>query len=492
MGRPVKNNNKYIFYVFTHILIILLFSYFVKNACAMMSVEEERKFGQKLLKDVKHQVKIVNEAEIVSYVKMVSEKIMKQVDTTYFDYNFFVIEDSALNAFAMPGGNIFIHTGILEHIDSEDDLACVIAHEVGHIQARHIAKRLEAMQKLNIATIVMAVTGLFLGGGGQSSQAAIAGSTALAMSATLKYSRADEEEADRRAYEWVCKAGYNPQGLVNIMKKILQNRWIGSDSIPSYLSTHPSSSERITYLEQLIAYKPCATLIPHDNNEIKRIKVMAQTMGKDPLDLIKFYQQETNKKPEDIYLQYALALSYMQNRQYNESIELLKIISKKVKDSAPFYLDIAKVYFFSGDYKKTITALSTIKVNPAMQQTVDYLMASSLLETGDVYKAVSLFKRIADDWADPTDIYFKLGRGYAKISRNGEAHYYFYRHYSEIGDIDNLTYHRKKAMELLDKDSELYKELKREKENEKGEKKDGEDHEERGRKREKDERGFNG
>jgi predicted Zn-dependent protease len=472
MGRLIKKNHKNnkIFFVFIYVMVLALFSYSLKNAYAMMSVEEERKFGEKLLKDVKHQVKLVNESEIDNYVKKIGEKILRQVDVKYFDFNFFVIEDPALNAFAMPGGNIFIHSGILEYIDSEDDLACVIAHEIGHIQARHIAKRLATMQKLNIATIALAVTGLFLGGSGQGSQAAIAGSTALAMSATLKYSRTDEEEADRRAFEWVCKAGYNPQGLINVMKKIIQNRWIGSDSIPGYLSTHPSSSERITYLEQLIAFKPCK-FTPHDNEEIKRIKAMAATLGKDPIDLIKYYKQETSKKPDDIYLQYSLALSYMQNRQFNEAIARLEEICKKVKNNHPFYIDIAKAYFFSGDYKKTISLLSGIKVNPFMQTTVDYLIASSLLETGETYNAITLFKKLIDNWADPSELYLKLGRAYAKITKNGEAHYFFYKHYKEIDDPENQRYHRKKAMELLDKQSEMYKELAEDNENEKEKKK---------------------
>jgi len=481
MERSIIRYKKKIFFIFIYLIILTLFSSTLKNAFCMMSVEEERKFGGKILKEVKLQVKLVNEAEIVSYVKKVSDKVLQQVDTTYFNYNFFVIEDNSLNAFALPGGNIFIHSGILEHLDSEDELACVIAHEIGHIQGRHIAKRLDTMQKLNIATIAMAVTGLFLGGGGQGSQAAIAGSTALAMSATLKYSRVDEEEADRRAYEWVCKAGYNPQGLINVMKKIIQNRWIGSDSIPGYLSTHPSSSERITYLEQLISFKPCASIVPNDTEKIKRIKVMSETMGKDPLDLIKYYLQETSKNPDDIYLQYALALSYMQNRQFVESIELLKKISKKVKNSSPFFLDIAKAHFFSGDYKKTIDTLSSIKVNSSMQLTADYLMASSLLEIGEAYKAIPLLKKMVDNWSDPTDIYLKLGRAYAKISKNGEAHYYFYKHYREIDNTDNMKYHRKKAMELLDKESNLYKELVKDTEKDREEKNGRDDKGEKGK-----------
>ncbi|MGC9021527.1 MAG: M48 family metallopeptidase [Dissulfurimicrobium sp.] len=242
-------------------LIYMLIGSFVstlqpKPSWAMMSIEQERKLGEKLLKTIETQVTLINDPEVVGYVRDVGERILKSIDDKYFNYRFFVIKNSGINAFAVPGGEIFVNSGLLEVVDNEDELACVLAHEMGHVQGRHIARRMDSMQKVNIATAAAAVAGLFLGGG-QAGSAVLATSGALNATIGLKYSREDEEEADRRAYQYLCKAGYSPKGLIEVMKKIQQYRWLGNDSVPSYLQTHPTSSQRITYLEDLIASRSC-------------------------------------------------------------------------------------------------------------------------------------------------------------------------------------------------------------------------------------------
>jgi len=213
----------------------------------MMSVEEEREMRDKLLRMVESQVPLIKDPEIVGYVSSAGQKVLDQVDGKFFDYEFFVIQDDGLNAFAMPGGLVFVHTGLLEVIDTENELLCVLAHETGHVQGRHIARRMERMQRINIATAAIAIAGLFLGQG-QTGSALLVTSGALNESIALKYSREDEEEADRRACHWVCKAGYDPRGLITVLQKMQKYRWLGTSTIPSYLSTHPVYSERMTYL----------------------------------------------------------------------------------------------------------------------------------------------------------------------------------------------------------------------------------------------------
>lgn len=439
-------------------LILVLISLLILwvDSYAMMSIEDERKLGEKLLIEVKKQVKLVNDPEIVSFVNRVSRRVLEEVDGRYFDFKFYVIEDSSLNAFAMPGGHIFINSGILMHMESEDDLASVIAHEIGHIQGRHIAKRISTMQKMNIANIAIAVTSLFLGSP-KSSQALVMGSTALALSASLKYSRQDEEEADRRAYDWLCKAGYNPHGLINVMKKIIQNRWMASDGIPSYLSTHPSSSERLTYLTQLTEFKPCNQNMAHRSEAFYRVKAISMTLGRSPIESIKYFSSEVSKNPDDFLSSYALFLSYVKNRQYSEALNVLKTINFESKALKGF--DMGKVYYLGGEYKKAIEMLSDIRLSDELQVAKNYYLGSSYLEVGEAQKAISLFKDILDSYADPAELYFKLGRAYALQQRVGEAHYYFYKHYLLIDDMKNAKYHKEKALEHLDKNSVFYREI---------------------------------
>uniref|UniRef100_UPI004049BBAC beta-barrel assembly-enhancing protease n=2 Tax=Dissulfurimicrobium sp. TaxID=2022436 RepID=UPI004049BBAC len=449
------------------ILLILLFIWsFVQGSqsgasWAMMSIKEERELGDKLLQTIDSQVTLIKDPEIVGYVKGIGDRILAKVDDKYFDYRFFVIKDSGINAFAIPGGLIFVHSGLLEVLDNEDELACVLAHEIGHVQGRHIARRMENMQKINIATAAMAVAGLFLGGG-QAGSAVLATSGALNATIGLKYSREDEEEADRRAYQWLCKTGYSPKGLLDVIKKIQQYRWLGNDAIPSYLSTHPTSSQRITYLEDLIANGSCKQTIKEDPFELRKIQIKTRIFEQDPNILTQRYKRELAATPGDIFLLYGLAQSLLTAREYEDAIKVFQQLISTAKDHPEFSVDLGVAYFKAGRYKDSAAILEGYnKMHPEDIRTKFYL-ASAYLEQGAYKNAATLFRSLKTDWPDQQEVYFNLGRCLVPLNEKGEAHYYFYLYYKTTGNKEMARYHRTKAMAILPSNSRLYEELKNE------------------------------
>lgn len=445
------------------LLIIVFICSFIQGfqpctSWAMMSIKEERELGDKLLQTIDSQVTLIKDPEIVGYVKRIGDRILANIDDKYFNYRFFVIKDSGINAFAVPGGLIFVHSGLLEVLDNEDELACVLAHEIGHVQGRHIARRMERMQKVNIATAAVAVAGLFLGGG-QAGSAVLATSGALNATIGLKYSREDEEEADRRAYQWLCKTGYSPKGLLDVMKKIQQYRWLGNDAIPSYLSTHPTSSQRITYLEDLIANGQCKQTIKEDPFELKKIQIKTRILEQDPNVLAQRYKRELAATPGDVFLLYGLAQSLLTAREYEDAINMFQ---RLVKDHPEFNVDLGVAYFKAGRYKDAAAVLEGyLNTHPEDIRTKFYL-ASAYLEQGAYKNAATLFQSLKTTWPDPYEIYFDLGRCLVPLNEKGEAHYYFYLYYKAIGNREMAGYHRTKAMAILPSNSRLYEELKNE------------------------------
>jgi len=131
--------------LFDFCILIFAFVLLVSPASAMMSIEEEKEMRDNLLRMVESRVPLIKDPEIVGYVSDIGQKVLDHVNGKFFDYEFFVIQDDGLNAFAMPGGLVFVHTGLLEVIDTENELLCVLAHEIGHVQGRHIARRIERM-----------------------------------------------------------------------------------------------------------------------------------------------------------------------------------------------------------------------------------------------------------------------------------------------------------------------------------------------------------
>lgn len=426
---------------------------------AMMSIEEEQEMRDKLLRMVESRVPLIKDPEIVGYVSNVGQKVLDRVDGKFFDYEFFVIQDEGLNAFAMPGGLVFVHTGLLEVIDTENELLCVLAHEIGHVQGRHIARRMERMQRINIATAAIAIAGLFLGQG-QVGSAIFATSGALNASIALKYSRTDEEEADRRACQWICKAGYDPRGLLTVLKKMQKYRWLGTSAIPSYLSTHPGASERTTYLEDLWDRKRCVQKFPEDPFKLRKIQVKARVLTHDPAVMIRHYKRELRATPDDILILYGLAQSLLAAREYDKALKAFDNLVSSTPKKPEFEVDRGRAYFTAGKYQKAISIIGPYSKRHPGDSTAKFFLARAYLEQGKPAKALPILKTLKQSWPDPPSIYLQLGRCFAALEKQGEAHYYFYRHYRAIGNQQSAQYHKNKALKLLPPGNELYNDLK--------------------------------
>ncbi len=446
------------------LLSLLIFSLnLTGSSLALMSISEERELGRRLLKQVLSQVRLVDDPEIVDFVRETGESILGVVDRKYFRYRFFVIQDPALNAFAMPGGLVFVHSGLLEAIGSQNELACVLAHEFAHVQGRHVARRMDNMKYVSIGTAVMAIAGLFLGRG-QLGSAILTGSMAMNQAIALKYSRADEQEADRRAFQWLCKAGWDPRGLKTTLEKMMKNNWLGSPHIPKYLSTHPVPEERLTYLEDLWKSHPCYLKHKEDPFRLKRIQVKIKVLSNDPAELIARYEQLLKKSPKEIDYLYGYALSLDKARRFSKAIDTFDKILTLYPDKEIFLRDKGITLFHMGRYKDAIITLKSYQRRHPADITTIYFLARAYLEGGVPQKAIVYFKRLLPDWEENADFLFQLGRCYAGLKQEGMAHYYFYRFYALTGRADVAQYHKKRAIALLPKNNPLLKKLKKEKE----------------------------
>lgn len=450
-----------------YFLALLIFLTPICKVQAMISVGEEKVIGAKLLKQLETQAPLLQDPEIVAWVTDAGKEVLKVIGVSYFDYKFYVLKDEAMNAFAMPGGIVVVHTGLIGAIDSKNELVCILAHEIGHVQGRHIARRMDQMKVVNIGTAILAIAGMFMGG--DASGAILTGSLAMGQSLALQYSRTDEEEADRRALQWICKAGYDPMGLVTSLEKMRKNQWMGSQEIPAYLSTHPGSNERMTYIEEQAKLHPCKQIKKEDPLTLKRFQVKIKNMSHDHKEMLMYYKSILAKDPNDMFTLYGYALACFSARDYEESIEYFNRLVKLHPGIDGFITDRASAFFAAGKYKKVIEILEEYrkdKVDPM----ADYYLGRSYLESGQPTLAMKEFLSLQNKWPYSAPLMFHTGRACAAAGKKGEAHYYFFKYYSMISDMKNAMYHKRKAMELLPPESELREKL-RALDHEEGEKK---------------------
>ncbi len=442
------------------ISVAIFFLFYNSSSLALMSHEEEARLGRQVLQMLRKEVSFVQDPEVLEYVKDVGQRVAAHVGPHFFPFRFYVIKDETLNAFAVPGGFVFINTGLIEEIDREDELAGVIAHELAHVQARHLAKRIEKLSRLNLATAAMTIAALLIGKG-RGGEVIISTANALAATKALSYSRADEEQADRLAFQYLVKAGYDPRGMIEVFNKIIRHRWLLSETVPSYLLTHPTTPERMSYLESLIYnYQPKITY-KSDPLRLRRIQIRIKVLTHDPGNLVIRYQEELQNSQKDPLLHYGLGLALAKLGRFKEAIKELQFVIHSYPKREIFLIDLASIYFEANNYQKALEILQTFIKNHPSNTLAKYLFARIYQELGEYEKACLIFKNIEEKMEDNPEFHYYFGQIYATLNKEGLAHYQFAKHFLLKGDVKVAIYHLYKAYNMLPKGDPLRAKIRR-------------------------------
>jgi len=220
-----------------------------KGTIEFYSIEREVAIGRRLAYDVDRSSKIINDPLVTEYVNRVAQNLVLHSDSKV-PFTIKVVDSEVVNAFALPGGFLYVNRGLLEAADNEAEVAGVIAHEIAHVAARHGVEQASKAELLNYASIPL----IFLGGiGGY----AIRQGLGLAVPLTfLKFSRGAEKEADRLGAQYMWASGYDPNALVTFFEKLQAKDKKKPGTLSKLFSTHPMTGDRITEVQALIGQFP--------------------------------------------------------------------------------------------------------------------------------------------------------------------------------------------------------------------------------------------
>jgi predicted Zn-dependent protease len=218
----------------------------VSKGVNFYSLEKERALGRQLAQEVERQAKIVDDPLVAEYINRLGQNLVRNSDAKA-PFTFKVIESPEVNAFALPGGYVFVYSGLVRIADEEDELAAAMAHEIAHVAARHMTRQATKTQLANMAAIP---AGVFLGG--WTGYAARQGARLAIPMTFLNFARKDESEADYLGVQYLYAAGYDPTGAISIFEKMeaLERRAPGT--ISRAFSTHPMDADRIARTEKEI------------------------------------------------------------------------------------------------------------------------------------------------------------------------------------------------------------------------------------------------
>lgn len=218
-------------------------------AFQLVSVRDEIQIGQQAQQEIRQQTPEVRDASVREYVSSLGQQLSSHASGADYPYSFSTADYRELNAFALPGGPVWINRGILETAATEAQVAGVLAHEVAHVALRHSAQQIT---KGTVANGLLGLLGAVLGNDGAGAAAARVAAGVTAQSFMLKFSRDDEREADREGVQIMQRAGYDARGMVEFMQLLSQQSG-SSGRAAEFLSTHPAPASRVRELQQLAA-----------------------------------------------------------------------------------------------------------------------------------------------------------------------------------------------------------------------------------------------
>ena len=410
----------------------------------VIGAHEERIIGTQILQQVHQSDSVINDVEIEDYLYNLTKKIVKSSDYTGRGITFFIVNDSSINAFAMLGGVIGVHTGLILASNSESELASVLSHEVAHITQRHVARMIGKLQKDSFKSYLGLGLALLLARSNpELARGALAISQALGVQTVLDFTRENEKEADRVGIKILHKAGFDVRGSIDFFRTLQKGSRYSVGAAPSFLRTHPITSERISDIENRLSEYPYKQRADDPSFHFVKGKIRVFLQDK---KLVK-KQLEINVKNKsyvnELGERYALAYAYLINENFNKAQGELKWIkSKKLENPMIDQLNI-EILLKKGDVNNAYIAIQKAITTYPTYRAFVYQLANYYIKTRAIKEAIEFLQSYVLVFRTDPELYRLLAKAYSLNGKQllqyeslAEAFYYKYNLQEAITQMD--------------------------------------------------------
>ncbi len=400
-----------------------------------VGLKEELELGKRFNTMVRSQMPLIEDPEVTTYVQSLVDRLVAAMPPQPFPFKVSIILNNDVNAFAIPGGYVFVNTGLIMSMEHESELVGALAHELAHVTQRHIAHRMERSQLITTATMLGALASVFLGGG-QGTGAAFAGSLAAGQAAMLNYSRADETEADQIGLQYAVKAGFRAQGMEEAFEKIRRKQWASASSAPEYLSTHPSIGERINEIHTRVATLPKDVQKRKESDtRFNRVRTLIWARYGEPETAYWMFSKADKK---DCLSLMGLAILAERRSRIKEAENLFqKALNCSPKD-ALIWREAGSFYYNKGSDTEALQALQKSLSLDSKDLITQFFYARILDDSGNSAKAEQYYKGLLKALPEDPEIHFVYGRSLGKSGKTFEA--YIHLAYSALYQNDQVKY----------------------------------------------------
>ena len=426
-----------------------------------ITLQEEEVLGEEFHAEVTRRYPMVEDPLVVAHVRKVGRRIVDALEDPPFPFTFDVVRNPTINAFAGPGGHIFVHSGLITAMEDESELAGILAHEIAHVTCRHISESIER-QKLAgfgaVAGMVAAIGAAAAGAEGDAVAGILTGSQAASQSAILSFTRENEEQADERGLSYLVATGYPRDGLLTMLRKIRSTEWYTTEDIPTYLRTHPGTEARISFVASWDASRAetvgTRALKPVEIDKTAFDRMRLRTMGRYGriADMLPKLEALLRQEPDSPEVNAALGLLLSRAGRNREAISHLErvVVARPLDPVALGDLGTARVR--AGRFEEGIPLLeeAVLVEEPDNRRLFDLGLAYAA--TKRFRKSVTTFEAVIRRDARLKTAWYNAGEAFGRLGQSGMAHLYLGRFFEETKEFKTARFHYGKALSLLPED----------------------------------------
>lgn len=411
-------------------LVIILLLVFFPSTIVALTLDEEKKYGRQVFVEISQSVRLFSDPFVSLHMALIKRRLESAADLP-LPIRLTIIESPTLDAFATVGGYVFVTNGLLQQCDKEEEIAGVLSHEFGHVGKRHIAKRVEKEKFMNwgmMATMLAAMLAP-----GNAKMPVMVGGIGAGQALSLKYSREDEEEADRVGVVTAEKAGYNGTGTAEFLKKL---KVAGLEkNVPQYLLTHPYPDERIAKIEVLAKKEKTRVDVSLFPFLLARSSIISSPIGAQSEEI---WMKRYRKDPTNALNVYGASLIVAAKGNTNNAITMLQAINSRYKR-----LFLGELLTKARRFDEAIVMLEG-ETHPIGR----FLAAKAYEGKGDLASASRALREITEYGDAFPEIHQRLGMLYGRQGNQGGGYEYLGRYHLEMGREEAARINLEKAVTI--------------------------------------------
>ncbi|MBI5890163.1 MAG: M48 family metallopeptidase [Nitrosomonadales bacterium] len=414
----------------------------------MISPQMERQIGEQSMFQIRADKKYMDDPEITDYLNRLGARLVANSPEPGQAFEFFAINDNAINAFALPGGFVGVNTGLIQLSQSESELASVLSHEISHVTQHHYARMVSGQRYDSLAALAtLAVAILAARNSPETANAAIVGAQAGTIQRQLNFTRTHEKEADRIGLGILEKSGFDTRAMPSFFERMQKATQLVEGNTPSYLRTHPITHERIADVDDRVQQIPYHLVPDSLDFQLMRARLIAQQ--KQSQEAVTYFDSALGNKKfgNPVAQRYGLVLALLRNNQPKRATQEFALLHKQAPRNATIETLAGQIKRLDKQDGEIIAFYRTALKNFPQHRALTYDYAEILLQDQRYDEAVKLLdEKILQNGNDPK-LYELQARAYAALGRHQEEHhmlaYNYILHGNLFGAIEQLELAKK-------------------------------------------------